>query len=60
MIDSRTAICMGKAHMVINSLIQLVPYQRKARAFNGFLDGSSEPTLGLQMFIIKQEERESG
>lgn len=43
--------------MVINSLIQLVPYQEKACAFNGSPDGSSEPTVGLQTFIIKQEQR---
>lgn len=43
--------------MVINSLVQLVPYQGKACAFNGSPDGSSEPTVGLQTFIIKQEQR---
>lgn len=43
--------------MGINSLIQLVPYQGKACAFNGSPEGSSEPTIGLQMFIIKEGQR---
>lgn len=43
--------------MVINSLMQPVPYQGKACTFNGLPDGSSEPTVGLQTLIIKQEQR---